>query len=174
MGSSIISIIVSYVVLGFLLLIFNLRTNFHWLIKASLIISVTFFYIVTYNSFKNILGWPTKNTLPDRFRLIAAQVYEPNIITSSEGSIYIWITNMNEKSGLGSPRSYELPYSKETHERISKATVNLKNGIPQMGEMSEDEEEKGVISKILEKKKTITSSANVKFFDMPNQLLPEK
>ncbi len=175
MSSTIISIIVSYIVLGFLLLIFNLRTNFHWIGKALMIVSVTFFYILTYTSFKSILGWPTKNMLPERFRLVGAQIYEPNIVTNSEGSIYVWITDMNEKSGLGTPRSYELPYSKEIHEKISKATVNLKNGIPQMGEMSEEEKkESGVITKILEKKKTVASSAKINFFDMPNQLLPEK
>ena len=81
---------------------------------------------------------------------------------------------MNEKSGLGIPRSFELPYNKEVHEKISQATVSLKNGIPQMGEMVEEDKEVGVITKVLEKKKTIASSANVNFFDMPNQLLPEK
>ena len=81
---------------------------------------------------------------------------------------------MNDKSGLGIPRSFELPYNKEVHEKISKATVSLKNGIPQMGEMVEEEKDAGVITKVLEKKKTIASSANVNFFDMPNQLLPEK
>ena len=43
-----------------------------------------------------------------------------------------------------------------------------------MGEMVEEDKEVGVITKVLEKKKTIASSANVNFFDMPNQLLPEK
>ena len=43
-----------------------------------------------------------------------------------------------------------------------------------MGESIEEEKESGIISKILEKKKTVASSAKVKFFDMPNQLLPEK
>ncbi len=71
MSSTIISIIVSYIVLGFLLLVFNLRTKFHWAIKALMIVSVTFFYIQTYHSFKEILGWPTKDTLPDRFRLVS-------------------------------------------------------------------------------------------------------
>ena len=174
MSSTILSIIVCYIILGFLLLMFNLRTNFHWLLKALMIVSVTFFYVTTYNSFKSILGWPTKDTLPERFRLVGAQIYEPNIITNSEGAIYIWITNMNEKSGLGIPRSFELRYSKETHEKISKATVSLKNGIPQMGEIIDEEENTGLISQVLEKKKTIASSANVNFFDMPNQLLPEK
>ena len=174
MSTTILSIVVSYIILGFLLLIFNLKTSYHWIVKSIMILSVTFFYILTYNSFKEILGWPTKGNLPERFRLVGAQIYEPNAVTNSEGAIYIWITDMNEKAGLGIPRSFLLPYNKERHERISKATVNLKNGIPQMGEIEEEEKETGIISKALEKKKTVASSTKVKFFDMPNQLLPEK
>lgn len=174
MGSTVFSIVVSYTMLAFLLLIFSMRTTFHWILKASLITAVTFFYILTYNSFKEILGWPTKESLPERFRLVAAQIYEPNVVTSSEGSIFIWITDMNDRSGLGTPRSFEIKYSKQLHEQVSKATISLKNGIPQMGEIKEDKEDVGIISQVLEKKKTVASSINVNFFDMPNQLLPEK
>ena len=81
---------------------------------------------------------------------------------------------MNSKSGLSTPRSFQLAYNKEIHERISKALVNIKNGVPQMGELKEDEEESGVISQVLEKKKTMSTSMKVNFFDMPSQLLPEK
>ena len=43
-----------------------------------------------------------------------------------------------------------------------------------MGELQVEEEKVGLITKVLEKKKTIATSTNLKFFDMPNQLLPEK
>ena len=76
-------------------------------------------------------------------------------LTHSNLDIRIVTADMNDKSGLGIPRSFELPYNKEVHEKISKATVSLKNGIPQMGEIVEDDKEAGVISKVLEKKKTI-------------------
>ena len=158
MDSTIMLILLGYVALGFLLLIFSMRTNFHWILKATMIVTLTFFYISTYKSFNNLLGWPTKESLPDRFRLIAAQIYEPNIVINSEGSIFLWITNMNEKSGLSTPRSIELNYSKEIHEKISKALVNIKNGVPQMGEVGDDTNEEGVISKILEKKKLFQNS----------------
>ena len=174
MDSTIIIIILGYVILAFLLLIFSMRTSFHWFLKTTMIVVLTFFYITTYKSFNDLLGWPTKDSLPDRFRLIAAQIYEPNIVINSEGSIYIWITNMNEKSGLSTPRSLEIPYSKEIHQKISKALVNIKNGVPQMGEMSDDNNEEGIVAKILEKKKAVSNSIKVNFFDMPSQLLPEK
>ena len=36
------------------------------------------------------------------------------------------------------------------------------------------ENEKGIISSLLKKEKVTTISSKLKFFDMPNQLLPEK
>ncbi len=173
MSSEIIFLIICYVFLGFLLILFNLKTTFHWVLKAIMIVIVTFFYTLTYNSFKNLAGWPTKDVLPERFRLVGAQIYEPNALINSEGAIYLWVTNMNNLAGLGTPRSYEITYSKKDHEKVSKALVSLKNGVPQMGE-SGDDEETGIVSSILEKKKIMGTSDKLNFFDMPNQLLPEK
>ena len=108
MNIEIFFIIICYVLIGFLLVIFNLRTNFHWVIKATMIILVTLFYVLTYKSFKNLLGWPSSESLPDRFRLVAAQIYEPNALINSEGAIFLWVTDMNDLAGLGTPRSLSL------------------------------------------------------------------
>ena len=80
---------------------------------------------------------------------------------------------MDDLAGLGIPRSYYLPYNKVLHEKISKSLVNLKNGVPQMGE-NLDDSEKGLISTLIKKEKISTVSTTLNFFDMPNQLLPEK
>ena len=84
MSSEIILIITGYILIGFLLTLFNLRTNFHWILKSSMIVLTALFYIFTYNSFNNLLGWPSSEKLPERFRLISAQIYEPNAILNSE------------------------------------------------------------------------------------------
>ena len=118
MNIEIFFIIICYVLIGFLLVIFNLRTNFHWVIKATMIILVTLFYVLTYKSFKNLLGWPSSESLPDRFRLVAAQIYEPNALINSEGAIFLWVTDMNDLAGLGTPRSFSIKYNKELHEKV--------------------------------------------------------
>ena len=138
-----------------------------------MIVITTIFCVLTYDSFKNLVGWPSNDNLPDRFRLVAAQIYEPNALINSEGNIYLWITDMSDLAGLSTPRSYSLKYNKEVHEKISKALVSLKNGIPQMGE-NVDENKKNIISSVLKKEKASTVSSKLNFFDMPNQLLPEK
>ncbi len=173
MNTEILFIVICYVFIGFLLVLFNLRTTYHWIVKSSLIVITMIFYIFTYNSFRDLVGWPTNESLPDRFRLISAQIYEPNALINSEGAIYLWVTDMDELAGLGIPRSFKLDYNKELHEKVSKSLVDLKNGVPQMGENS-DQEEKGMISSIIKKEKVSTVSTTLKFFDMPNQLLPEK
>ena len=173
MNAEIFLIIICYVFIGFLLILFNLRTNFHWVIKSSLILVTMTFYIFTYKSFTNLVGWPSNESLPERFRLISAQIYEPNALINSEGAIYLWVTNMDDLAGLGLPRSHEIPYNKELHKKISKSLVGLKNGVPQMGENT-DQEEKGLISSIINKEKVTAVSTKLNFFDMPNQLLPEK
>ena len=126
-----------------------------------MIVLTTLFYVLTYDSFKNLLGWPSSDSLPDRFRLIAAQIYEPNALINSEGFIYIWIADMDDLAGLSTPRSYSLKYNKEVHEKISKAQVNIKNGIPQMGEQVD--ENKNIISSVLKKEKASSVSSNLIF-----------
>ena len=138
-----------------------------------MIILVTLFYVLTYKSFKNLLGWPSSESLPDRFRLVAAQIYEPNALINSEGAIFLWVTDMNDLAGLGTPRSFSIKYNKELHEKVSKSLVNLKNGVHQMGE-NLDEDKKGIVSSVLKKEKATAVSTKLNFFDMPNQLLPEK
>ena len=173
MNAEIFFILICYVFIGFLLILLNLRTSFHWVIKSSLVIITLLFYIFTYKSFTNLVGWPANQSLPERFRLVSAQIYEPSALLNSEGAIYVWVTNMDDLAGLGIPRSYYLPYNKVLHEKISKSLVNLKNGVPQMGE-NLDDSEKGLISTLIKKEKISTVSTTLNFFDMPNQLLPEK
>ena len=167
MSTEVFFIIICYVFIGFLLILFNLRTTYHWIIKSSLIILTLGFYIFTYKSFTNLVGWPTSASLPERFRLISAQIYEPSALLNTEGAIYLWVTNMDDLAGLGVPRSFKINYNKELHEKVSKSLVNLKNGVPQMGE-NLDDEKKGIISSVLKKEKTTTVSTTCLLYTSPS------
>ena len=45
MSSEIILIITGYILIGFLLTLFNLRTNFHWILKSSMIVLTALLYL---------------------------------------------------------------------------------------------------------------------------------
>ena len=118
-----------------------------------------------------MVGWPTG--LPCRGLDLFGTDIRAERIANTEGAIYLWVTNMDDLAGLGVPRSFKINYNKELHEKVSNSLVNLKNGVPQMGE-NLDDEKKGIISSLLKKQKITTVSTTLNFFDMPNQLLPEK
>ena len=47
-------------------------------------------------------------------------------------------------------KQWTINYNNELHEKVSKSLVNLKNGVPLMGE-NLDDEKKGIISSVLKK-----------------------
>ncbi len=128
-------LIVSYTVLAVLLLAMLLYSRFHWGVKAAVVVLVTAFYPVSYIALVDLLGWPTGTHLPDSFRLVAAQVYEPDKAQGAPGEIYLWVTALSDNAGRSTPRAYKIPYSAALHEKLDEAEKGLKNGTEQMGEV---------------------------------------
>jgi hypothetical protein len=124
----------AYVVLALLLLNLNLYSNWSWWVKAVMIGLTSGFYIVTYFSLPPLLGWPTDAALPERFRLIAVHVQEPNKFTGTEGRIFLWATAINAPPD-SEPRAYRLLFAPTLHERAIEARNKLRKGIPQLGEV---------------------------------------
>ena len=96
-------LIVSYTLLAVLLLAMLLYSRIHWGIKAVIVALVSTFYPISYFSLMTLLGWPTATKLPDRFRLVAAEVYEPDKSQGSPGEIYLWVTSLSENAGRTAP-----------------------------------------------------------------------
>lgn len=166
-------IIAGFVLVALLLLSLNFYSRWPWLVKVSATVVVSAFYVVVYNSFPLLLGWPTSQDLPDRFNLIAVQVAEPDKLTGSDGSIYLWVTDMLAGSSDAEPRSYRLPYSVELHSQVQEAGNKLRKKLPQLGEI--EMEEPGKNAKITEANRLGTaSSTRIKFYDLPDPLFPEK
>ena len=169
--STIFALAVSYTVVACLLLLALRYAAVHWRIKVALFVGVAVFYSVHYVSLKDLSGWPSGETLPVQFRLIAAQIYEPNPIVRSTGAIYLWVSDMDDAIGLTTPRAYQLRYDGTLHQRIDSALGRMKSGKPQMGVQNKktqgtDMSAQGPLSPITEN--------NVTFYDLPSRLLPEK
>ena len=164
-------LIAAYILIALLLLSINLYSNWSWKVKALTIIITSVFYIVTYVSYPQILGWPTSDIPPERFRLIASHIQQPNKITGENGYVYLWLTQIDDLSTVIPPRAYKFDYSNELHEIVLNATSKLNKGIPQLGEF---EDQKNIIDELKEAPRSGQKSVNIQFYDLPDPLFPDK
>ena len=167
-----LGLVSAYIVLAVLLLSINLYSRWSWPVKAGTIIITAAFYFVTFMSVPGLLGWPVASRLPDKFRLLAAEVQQPNKLTHDKGAIYLWITDANDLAADGPPRSYKLPYSEPTYQAILNATAKLRNGVAQLGEQKLNGAGKG--QRLIKYTRGGQVSERLKFYDMPKPALPDK
>lgn len=163
-------IIAAYTLIGLLLLSINLYSKWSWQVKALSIILTSAFYVITYFSFPPLLGWPTTQNPPSQFRLISAHVVQPNKETGEEGSVYLWLTGIENMNASQEPRAYQLEYSNELHERIINVNAKLDKDIAQLGEFKEPDE---TFNQVEELKRGM-KSVKIEFYDLPDPLFPDK
>lgn len=164
-------LIAAYVLLALLLLSINLYSNWSWPVKAVTIVVTSAFYVVAYFSIPPLLGWPASTLPPEKFKLNAVHVKQPNKITGEEGAIYLWLTEIDDLEATGEPRAYRLPYSDPLYNRVNQARIKMKKGTEQMGELEKSEDD----AIKLDKPAKITQiSVPIKFHDIPDPLFPEK
>ncbi len=163
-------IISAYILIGLLLLSINLYSNWSWKVKAATIIITSAFYVITYFSFPPLLGWPTTEYLPSQFRLISAHVVQPNKETGEDGSIYLWLSEIENMASSSEPRAYELEYSNELHEKIINVKAKLDKDIAQLGEFKEPDD---TFNQVDEQRRGV-KSVHIEFYDLPDPLFPDK
>lgn len=164
-------LIAAYVLVALLLISINLYSNWPWRVKAAAIVITAGFYVITYLSFPPLLGWPTTQQMPERFKLIAIHVEQPDKVLGNEGAIYLWVTRIDDLTSYGPPRAYKVPYSNPLHEAVIKASAKLKKDIPQLGELSEGSMRVDIVDT---NKAGISAESPIEFYDLPDPLFPEK
>ena len=171
-------LIVSYTLLAVLLLAMLLYSRIHWGIKAVIVALVSAFYPISYFSLMTLLGWPTATKLPDRFRLVAAEVYEPDKSQGSPGEIYLWVTSLSENAGRAAPRAYKIPYSEVLHTKLEEAKKGLNNGVGEMGEVVGTDTNLAsgppAVGADLSRTSAITKSIDINFTPFAHTILPTK
>ncbi|RME33727.1 MAG: hypothetical protein D6786_06920 [Gammaproteobacteria bacterium] len=166
-------LIAAYILIAVLLLSVLLYTRLHWATKAALIVITSAFYVVVYYSIPPLLGWPTRAELPDRFRVNATYIREPNKQLGTDGAIYLWITDLRVPPDEALPRAYELPYQDALHKKLVEVGKKLRKGMPQIGEKKKDEDA-SLVTNLQDRKGTAMESIKIDFYDMPDPLFPEK
>ena len=172
MTIGIIGITASFILLALLLLSLNLYSKWAWPIKAGMIAITSFFYIVCYLSFPPLLGWPTDQVLPKQFRVLAAEVQQPDKITGAEGKIYLWLMEIKNMSSTSEPRAYALTYSEGLHDKIINVNAKLDKNIAQLGESKKPDEDAKEVGD--EEERLGQRSLDIEFYDMPDPLFPDK
>ncbi len=171
-------LIVSYTLLAVLLLVMILYSRFHWGLKAVVVILVSLYFPVSYFSLVSLLGWPATLKLPDRFRLVAAEVYEPDKAQGTPGEIYLWVSSLSENAGRVTPRAYKIPYSPTLHSKLEEAKKGLKAGVEQMGEIVGTDAETAsgppAVAADLSRTSAITKSLDINFTPFATTVLPTK
>jgi len=163
-------LIAAYILLAVLLLSINLYSKWSWQLKGMTIIITSVFYIVSYFSFPPLLGWPTSQKLPAHFRLLATEVHQPDKFTGEEGSVYLWLKEVEDITSRVSPRAYVIPYSSLLHEKIINVQTKIDRGIPQLGEY----EENMMRQEVVDSSEIGQKSLDIKFYDLPDPLFPDK
>ncbi len=158
-------IVFASLVLAALALNLALNSNWPWLIRLSGLALVGVFYWTTAHSIGPLMGWATTHAMPERFSLLAVHVIEPDKATSSKGSIYLWVTDLQHGRGQYLPRAYVLPFTPELHAKVTDAATKLRKNLPQLGEVDPAPAggtEYGI------------KAPNINFYDMPEPLFPER
>ena len=164
-------LVAAYVLIALLLLSINLYSNWGWKVKAGSIIVTALLYVVTYLSFPPLLGWPTGEQPPERFRLIGADIVQPDKATGAEGMIYLWLKDLDDLSGRTQPRSYKLAYSADLHEIVIAAKSKLNKGMQQLGEFKEPPDSN---VQDVDARRGGQKSVEIEFYDLPDPLFPDK
>jgi hypothetical protein len=130
----VLTLSISYALIGALLLIILIYARLPWPVKAAVIVVTSAFYIASFMGTRGLLGWASVDRLPATFKLLQARIVEPHSVEGDPGSIYLWVEALddgNRPSGI--PRAYRLRYSDPLAEKTDKAKSEIAAGRPQGG-----------------------------------------
>lgn len=132
--ADVVGILLSYAALGTMLLVVLARSGISRHIACLTVVAMSAFYIATFYWISGLLGWPAPLAVPDRFKVIATRVREPDLVHQRPGAVHLWLEALDEHNiPSGEPRAYVLPYSAELASRVGVAQAEINKGNAQGG-----------------------------------------
>ena len=132
--SVIVTLSVSYALIGALLLLVLVYARLPWPAKAAAVIITSVFYVVSFAGARSLLGWASIDRLPRQFKLLQARIVDPHTVEGDPGSVYLWVEALDDDSRpSGVPRAYRLPYSDALADKTQHASDQIAAGHPQGG-----------------------------------------
>ncbi len=128
MTFTILSLTAAYALVAALLAYVLLLARLHWFFKVLATVATVVLIPLTFNGIGELRGLPSDGPIPASFRMLWAQVTEPNLQLKEKGNVFLWLQTLDASNfPLGQPRAYQLPYSDDL-----KIKVNA-NGKPGAG-----------------------------------------
>ena len=137
-----------------------------WL-KGLLVVGSTVLYFWGDDLVHTLSGWPTPDSLPERFALLAVVIEQPSAKTP--GALFLWVNAIDKGKPLAQPRAYKVAYTKDLHALLNEGMKKARQGISQMGTAVPKAGKKG-----LGWLRPGSDEQEVKIRDLPAPQLPEK
>ncbi|MDO8327376.1 MAG: hypothetical protein Q7T28_10615 [Cypionkella sp.] len=129
MTFTILTLTAAYAMVASLLAYLLLLSRLHWVFKALATLSVVALVPLTFFGVGELRGLPSDGNLPGSFRMLWAQVIEPNPLQGEKGHVFIWLQTLDRDNyPTGLPRAYQLPYSDDLQIKVNEALGKISQG----------------------------------------------
>lgn len=136
----ILSLTASYALVAALLTYLLLLTRIHWVLKFLSTAATVATIPLTFWGIGELRGLPSDGNIPPSFRMLWAQMIEPNALQGEEGRVYLWLQKLDSQNfPVGSPRAYQLPYSDDLIVKVNEAMGRISDGEQIQGTVDAEE-----------------------------------
>jgi hypothetical protein len=106
-----------------------LLARLHWFFKVLATVATAALIPLTFNGIGELRGLPSDGPIPVSFRMLWAQVTEPNLQQKERGNVFLWLQTLDANNfPLGQPRAYQLPYSDDLKIKVNEAMGKIAQG----------------------------------------------
>lgn len=129
MTFTILSLTAAYALVASLLAYLLLLSRLHWVFKALATLSTVALIPLTFFGVGELRGLPSDGPIPLSFRMLWAQVIEPNPLRGEKGNVFLWLQTLDKDNfPVGQPRAYQLPYSDDLKIKVGEAMGKITEG----------------------------------------------
>jgi len=144
MTYTILTLTAAYALVVALLAYLLLLSRLHWVFKLVSTGATVALIPLTFQGIGELRGLPTDGPIPPSFRMLWAQVIEPNPMKGESGHVFLWLQILDaENFPVGQPRAWQLPYSEDLNIKVQEAMAKISQGEDIQGKMDTEAAEEG-------------------------------
>lgn len=136
----ILSLTAAYALVASLLAYLVLLSRLHWLFKSLATVATIALIPLTFHGVGELRGLPSDGPLPSSFRMLWAEIVEPNLLQGENGRVFLWLQTLDRDNyPVGQPRAYQLPFSEDLRIKIHEAMGGIAQGEDIQGTVDTEE-----------------------------------